>query len=78
MTVVTVCLADVSDVYTSLVKSYFTRDFTQHPTTFTMLRITGKMRKRLVLDLSAALGLGTAAAFGYWFVFASLSYLVDC
>jgi len=32
-----------------------------------MLRITGKMRKRLVLDLSAALGLGTAAAFGYWY-----------
>jgi cytochrome c oxidase subunit 7 len=28
--------------------------------------ITGKMRKRIILDLSAALGLGTAGAFAYW------------
>ncbi|KAF8315363.1 hypothetical protein DL93DRAFT_2079107 [Clavulina sp. PMI_390] len=32
-----------------------------------MLRVAGKMRKRLILDLSAALGLGTASAFAYWY-----------
>ncbi|KAG9098312.1 hypothetical protein FS749_004122 [Ceratobasidium sp. UAMH 11750] len=29
--------------------------------------ITGKLRKRLILDLSAALGLGVAAGYGYWY-----------
>jgi cytochrome c oxidase subunit 7 len=28
--------------------------------------ITGKLRKRLILDITAALGLGTAAGYGYW------------
>jgi hypothetical protein len=28
--------------------------------------ITGKLRKRLILDLTVALGGGTAAAYGYW------------
>ncbi|KAL4072784.1 hypothetical protein V8B97DRAFT_2016920 [Scleroderma yunnanense] len=30
--------------------------------------ITGKLRKRLWLDLSVALGLGVAAAYGFWYV----------
>ena len=30
--------------------------------------ITGKLRKRLILDLTAALGLGTASGFAYWSV----------
>jgi hypothetical protein len=30
--------------------------------------ITGKLRKRLWLDLTTAAGLGTFAAYGYWFV----------
>jgi len=29
--------------------------------------ITGKLRKRVILDISAALGLGTAAGYGYWY-----------
>lgn len=29
--------------------------------------ITGKLRKRVLLDLSASLGLGTAAAYGWWY-----------
>ncbi|KAL4062605.1 cytochrome-c oxidase subunit VIIa [Scleroderma citrinum] len=29
--------------------------------------ITGKLRKRLWLDLSVALGLGVAAAYGFWY-----------
>ncbi|QRW16964.1 hypothetical protein RhiXN_04966 [Rhizoctonia solani] len=29
--------------------------------------ITGKLRKRLILDITAALGLGTAAGYGYWY-----------
>lgn len=33
-----------------------------------VLRITGKMRKRIILDLSASIGLGSAAAFAYWYV----------
>lgn len=28
--------------------------------------ITGKMRKKIILDLSAAIGFGTAGAFAYW------------
>jgi cytochrome c oxidase subunit 7 len=30
--------------------------------------ITGKLRKRLWLDLTTGAGLGTVFAFGYWFV----------
>ncbi|PWN93844.1 cytochrome-c oxidase, subunit VIIa [Acaromyces ingoldii] len=29
--------------------------------------ITGKLRKRLILDLSVALGGGTVAGYGYWY-----------
>ncbi|KAG8949877.1 hypothetical protein FRC04_008180 [Tulasnella sp. 424] len=29
--------------------------------------ITGKLRKRLILDISMALGLGTAGAYAYWY-----------
>ncbi|KAF9512652.1 hypothetical protein BS47DRAFT_1345094 [Hydnum rufescens UP504] len=29
--------------------------------------ITGKLRKRLILDLTSALGLGTASSFAYWY-----------
>jgi len=29
--------------------------------------VVGKLRKKLILDLSAAIGLGTAAGFGYWY-----------
>ncbi|GHJ88455.1 hypothetical protein NliqN6_4857 [Naganishia liquefaciens] len=29
--------------------------------------IIGKFRKRLILDLSVAIGLGTAAGYGYWY-----------
>ncbi|KAG8889262.1 hypothetical protein FRB98_005075 [Tulasnella sp. 332] len=29
--------------------------------------ITGKLRKRLILDLSMALGLGTAGGYGFWY-----------
>jgi len=29
--------------------------------------VVGKLRKRLILDLSAGIGLGTAAGFGYWY-----------
>ncbi|PWN20063.1 cytochrome-c oxidase, subunit VIIa [Microstroma glucosiphilum] len=29
--------------------------------------ITGKLRKRLILDLSVALGGGTALGYGYWY-----------
>ncbi|KAG8935980.1 hypothetical protein FRC02_005176 [Tulasnella sp. 418] len=29
--------------------------------------ITGKLRKRLILDLSVGLGLGTAAGFAFWY-----------
>ncbi|CAO1616415.1 unnamed protein product [Sympodiomycopsis kandeliae] len=29
--------------------------------------ITGKLRKRLILDLSVALGGGTALAYAYWY-----------
>ena len=40
------------------------------PTTTTMpiAPITGKLRKRLWLDLTTAAGLGTVFAYGYWFV----------
>jgi len=31
--------------------------------------ITGKLRKRLVLDLSVGLGLGTAGGYAFWYVF---------
>lgn len=30
--------------------------------------ITGKLRKRLILDLTVALGGGTAMGYGYWYV----------
>jgi cytochrome c oxidase subunit 7 len=30
--------------------------------------ITGKLRKRLWLDLSCALGFGISSAYAYWFV----------
>ncbi|CDS01092.1 hypothetical protein [Sporisorium scitamineum] len=30
--------------------------------------ITGKLRKRLILDLTVALGGGTALGYGYWYV----------
>ena len=30
--------------------------------------ITGKLRKRLLLDLSTALGFGVAAGYAYWYV----------
>ncbi|KAF8317766.1 uncharacterized protein EI90DRAFT_3158694 [Cantharellus anzutake] len=29
--------------------------------------IVGKLRKRLIVDLTAGIGLGTASAFGYWY-----------
>ncbi|KDQ06109.1 hypothetical protein BOTBODRAFT_181888 [Botryobasidium botryosum FD-172 SS1] len=29
--------------------------------------ITGKLRKRLFLDLTAAIGLGTAGGYAYWY-----------
>ncbi|UZJ55880.1 hypothetical protein CBS101457_005200 [Exobasidium rhododendri] len=29
--------------------------------------ITGKLRKRLILDLTVALGGGTVAGYGYWY-----------
>ncbi|KAH7335454.1 cytochrome-c oxidase subunit VIIa [Rhizoctonia solani] len=29
--------------------------------------ITGKFRKRLMLDIFAALGLGVSAGYGYWY-----------
>ncbi|KAG9010656.1 hypothetical protein FRB94_010133 [Tulasnella sp. JGI-2019a] len=29
--------------------------------------ITGKLRKRLILDLSVALGLGTAGGYAFWY-----------
>ncbi|CCF49812.1 related to COX9 - Cytochrome-c oxidase chain VIIA [Ustilago sp. UG-2017a] len=29
--------------------------------------ITGKLRKRLILDLTVALGGGTALGYGYWY-----------
>ncbi|KAF8605829.1 cytochrome-c oxidase subunit VIIa [Ceratobasidium sp. AG-I] len=29
--------------------------------------ITGKLRKRIIFDITAALGLGTAAGYGYWY-----------
>ena len=31
--------------------------------------ITGKLRKRLWLDVTMALGLGTSAAYAWWYVF---------
>lgn len=34
--------------------------------------ITGKLRKRLILDLTVALGGGTALGYGYWYVPPSL------
>jgi len=30
--------------------------------------ITGRLRKRLILDISVALGGGTAAGYAYWYV----------
>ena len=36
--------------------------------------ITGKLRKRLILDLTVALGGGTALGYGYWCVLALLFY----
>ncbi|THV02467.1 cytochrome-c oxidase, subunit VIIa [Dendrothele bispora CBS 962.96] len=29
--------------------------------------IVGKLRKRFIVDLSCSLGLGTAAAYAYWY-----------
>ncbi|CAD6588037.1 MAG: hypothetical protein CYPHOPRED_004224 [Cyphobasidiales sp. Tagirdzhanova-0007] len=29
--------------------------------------VTGKLRKRLILDLSASMGIGVAAAYAWWF-----------
>ena len=34
--------------------------------------ITGKLRKRLWLDITTAAGLGTFSAYGYWFVVSPL------
>ncbi|KAG0148912.1 hypothetical protein CROQUDRAFT_371502 [Cronartium quercuum f. sp. fusiforme G11] len=31
--------------------------------------ITGKLRKRLLLDLTASLGLGTAGAYSWWYLY---------
>lgn len=36
--------------------------------------ITGKLRKRLILDLSVALGGGTVAGYGYWYVTHRMAY----
>ncbi|CAG8579402.1 9169_t:CDS:1, partial [Dentiscutata heterogama] len=33
----------------------------------TLAPITGKLRKRLIFDISAALGLGTVSAYAYWY-----------
>jgi hypothetical protein len=33
--------------------------------------ITGRLRKRLLLDLSSALGLGVAVGYAYWLVIAA-------
>lgn len=38
--------------------------------------ITGRLRKRLILDLSVALGGGTAAGYAYWYVQCAIFDLV--
>jgi hypothetical protein len=38
-------------------------------TTMPIVPITGKLRKRLWLDLSCGLGFGIASAYAYWSVF---------
>jgi hypothetical protein len=40
----------------------------QYHITMPIAPITGKLRKRLWLDLSVALGLGVSSAYAYWYV----------
>ncbi|KAH9471670.1 hypothetical protein Pst134EA_005549 [Puccinia striiformis f. sp. tritici] len=45
------------------------KDFSHQYNKFVMAiaPITGKLRKRIILDISVSLGLGTAAAYGWWY-----------